>query len=66
MNQKALESGVILVVGLVALILMAILGDDPGHLQTNYCKMVTIYIESDGEFGWPDYKGNYTEICDVE
>lgn len=23
-----------------------------------YCEMVQIYIDSKGEFGWPDYRGN--------
>jgi hypothetical protein len=29
----------------------------------SYCKMVSIHIESGGEEGWPDYKGNYSEAC---
>jgi len=32
------------------------------HLAS-YCKMVSIHIESGGEEGWPDYKGNYAEAC---
>ena len=66
MREVTTEKMAFILVLIVALIVMAILGDEPEHLQTNYCQMVTIYIESDGEFGWPDYKGNYAEVCDVE
>ena len=28
-----------------------------------YCEMVGIWIETGGEYGWPDYRGNYHEVC---
>lgn len=28
-----------------------------------YCEMVTIYQQSGGQYGWPDYRGNYNEVC---
>ena len=28
-----------------------------------YCEMVSIWIESGGEYGWPDYRGNYHTEC---
>ena len=28
-----------------------------------YCEMNDIRIESNGEFGWPDFKGTYEEQC---
>ena len=37
--------------------------DQEVNLHANYCEMVKIGIDSDGENGWPDYKGNYSEIC---
>lgn len=29
-----------------------------------YCRMVEIYRQTDGEHGWPDYRGNADEVCD--
>ena len=66
MSEVTTEKLAFVLVLLVALICLAILGDDPQHLEDNYCQMVSIYKKSDGEFGWPDYKGNYAEVCDVE
>lgn len=31
-----------------------------------YCEMVTIYQQSGGQYGWPDYRGNYNEVCKHE
>ena len=31
--------------------------------QESYCEMVGLYVESNGEYGWPDYKGNAKEVC---
>jgi len=47
------------------IVLMMFFGvEDRPVLDNNYCEMVSIYIESEGESGWPDYNGNYSEICD--
>lgn len=37
--------------------------EDRPVLDNNYCEMVEMHIESQGENGWPDYKGNYSEAC---
>ena len=34
---------------------------DPGG--SPYCEMVTIYNQSGGEHGWPDYRGTYKQEC---
>ena len=34
---------------------------DPGG--SPYCEMVTIWHESGGENGWPDYRNNYDQEC---
>ena len=31
--------------------------------NNNYCEMVKIHIDSNGENGWPDYNNNYKELC---
>jgi hypothetical protein len=31
--------------------------------QKNYCEMVSLYVQSNGESGWPDYEGTYEEHC---
>jgi len=47
------------------IVLMMFFGvEDRPVFSTNYCEMVSIYIESEGENGWPDYNRNYSEICD--
>lgn len=28
-----------------------------------YCEMVAVYQQSGGQYGWPDYRGNYNEVC---
>lgn len=27
--------------------------------EQNYCEMVGLYQQSNGDLGWPDYKNNY-------
>ena len=29
-----------------------------------YCAMVELHRGSRGEAGWPDYRGNYAEVCE--
>jgi hypothetical protein len=31
--------------------------------QEHYCRMVYQWQESRGEFGWPDYRNEYEDIC---
>lgn len=31
---------------------------EPVESVDPYCEMVQIYIDSKGEYGWPDYRGN--------
>ena len=31
--------------------------------EQEYCKMVQLFKKSKGDLGWPDYNGNYSEIC---
>lgn len=31
--------------------------------QRQYCRMHEMWIQSGGEVGWPDYNGNYAEVC---
>lgn len=28
-----------------------------------YCDMVSLYTDTNGSAGWPDYKGTYAEYC---
>ncbi|ANO57498.1 hypothetical protein [Vibrio phage vB_VhaS-tm] len=60
-NQTA-----VLILVCTSLILMAV-----GNMQTqdealeleNYCQMVEMYKQSDGEHGWPDYDEIYESQC---
>lgn len=31
-----------------------------------YCQMNAVRISTNGEYGWPDYNGNYEEVCSKE
>ena len=58
-NKIASERNILSVI-----VLMMFFGvEDRPVFNNNYCEMVSIYIESEGENGWPDYNGNYSEIC---
>lgn len=50
---------------LVAIIIAALLYTlgHVGQVRDPYCEMVTIYQQSGGQYGWPDYRGNYDEVC---
>lgn len=28
-----------------------------------YCDMVQTYKETKGQYGWPDYRGNFRKVC---
>jgi len=38
--------------------------DDENRQQQLYCDMYRIFLESNGEYGWPDYNSNAAEICE--
>ena len=57
----------------IALIITAIIslfavvgaGDyqDAVQQEAAYCEMVKLHKKTNGESGWPDYKGSYAERC---
>lgn len=63
MDERMLAAGLL---GLF-LIGLGIAGD--GDLEMaetqagNYCHMVALYKRTQGENGWPDYRGDYAEVC---
>jgi hypothetical protein len=54
-----------LVVTSLLLVLAVMTGDfeDSKQRVENYCEMHRLYLKSNGENGWPDYNGNYSEVC---
>lgn len=38
-------------------------GDDFSKEQRLYCEMVQIHKESNGHYGWPDFRANANEVC---
>jgi len=48
---------------LAACAVSAIDYDDENRQQQLYCDMYKIFLESNGEYGWPDYNSNAAEIC---
>ena len=70
MNKDELEKenlvvGIITVITIVGIFLYASMSDSEEALEaeSDYCEMVTMHIDSDGELGWPDYKGIYSNVC---
>lgn len=53
-----------LIAGIVALGVVGQMDfEDAIASENHYCEMVTLYKESNGQYGWPDYEDNYDEIC---
>ena len=58
---------IVLLIGFGALLMLAALSGQPDELdreQALYCEMVTTHKTTGGEYGWPDYKGVYSEACE--
>lgn len=58
-------SGAVAVAVLALGVLVATSGDyqEQQQIDANYCQMVKLYKDSAGANGWPDYRGNYSEVC---
>lgn len=58
-----------LAVGLLGLFLIGLGITGEGDIREaevqsrEYCEMVELYISSEGENGWPDYKNSHEEGC---
>lgn len=55
-----------LVCGLVVMIGLVNNPDEPDELTAEaarYCQMVHLYKETNGQLGWPDYRGNFRKVC---
>ena len=69
MNNYSTRYEATVVVGilvlLLALILAAAMDDykDAKDEERLYCSMVQQYRGTGGQYGWPDYKGIYDEVC---
>lgn len=52
---------VLLIATLLGSILLASASDSDLEQDTeqNYCEMVALYEQSNGDLGWPDYKNTY-------
>jgi len=37
--------------------------EEPMPEEVQYCEMVDIWQDTDGEYGWPDFKDNYDKVC---
>lgn len=62
--MKALIAA-IATVWLIGMLVVTLMGQEEierKQLQ-NYCDMVDIYKDSEGENGWPDYKNIYDKDC---
>lgn len=61
----ALVGTAVAVTSAIALIwCLLVTGPDPVDLEgRQYCEMVSIYQQTGGEYGWPDFKRIYEEHC---
>lgn len=62
-NEGVTVNKAIMVILSVIVLMMFFGVEDRPVTDNNYCEMVEMHIESQGENGWPDYKGNYSEAC---
>jgi len=54
------------VVAIFFALLMALPEGNPAEVEAGvYCEMVEMFQDTNGEFGWPDYKGIYNNTCGV-
>ena len=63
MNKKS-KVGMLLA-GVVIALALGAMGDDPDGAEAElaqYCGMVSLH-KADPSVGWPDYNGNYDEVC---
>lgn len=64
-TKVAMDSlqGLIAIAALVLGVVIVMSGDyeDEKQIDANYCQMVKLHKDSDGENGWPDYKGIYQD-----
>jgi hypothetical protein len=65
--MKASKTLYPILLALSAIVLLGVVGAlDKQRLeeeQRQYCQMHELWIKSGGELGWPDYNGNYAEVC---
>jgi len=61
--RKRTVKRIAVVVGIVLLIALC-RDDEPDHQQAIYCEMVRLHQETGGDYGWPDYRNEYGELCD--
>jgi len=51
---------------IITLVTLSVGTDEPTAEQQNYCEMVDIWNDTQGEYGWPDYNDNFNEVCEDE
>jgi len=61
---KAMQALSVIMVMLTLLMLLPE-HDHELYKQNEYCEMVSMYVQSGGDIGWPDYKGIYNSACGV-
>ena len=62
-----LEKTLITILAILSLAILSWISHDlyshESEQQARYCQMVDAWLDSDGEFGWPDYNDNFDEVC---
>jgi hypothetical protein len=62
-----LEKTLITILAILSLAILSWISHDlyshESEQQARYCQMVDAWQDSGGDIGWPDYNGNYSEVC---
>jgi hypothetical protein len=65
MKDRIVEKVIFIICGLLVLALAGSIDyDEELARDEHYCFMVEMFKQSNGESGWPDFNGNYDEVCD--
>lgn len=57
---------ILFLIGVVGALIMfngVVAMDDLDAMQAEYCEMTKLFQETNGQLGWPDYRGNAAEVC---
>ena len=65
-NKPSILPAIIIALCALALVLAFASSAEPISQDKQYCEMVQIWNQTNGEHGWPDYNNNAEEICYAE
>lgn len=65
-SMLVLHGAIVAGVAAVSITFFSVWSDnDLQTIENEYCRMVELYSTTEGEYGWPDYKGTAEETCGI-